>query len=156
MRLRCFLYLSRVRGTWFFILAVVVMGSKWSSSLESTRPPDGSSRLAFVGARRVFASRKKTCYVHGRRPCFLHRSHPDRLAPGGLMVEAMSKDFAVCWSHSLSGSFSDFPPWWLLERWHCFFFVKHIRKKSRCKKRICDVPDHASLLANKPFLPERF
>ena len=131
------------------------MGSKWSSSLESTQPPDGSSRLAFVGARRVFASRKKTCYVHGRRPCFLHRSHPDRLAPGGLMVEAVSEDFAICWSHSLGGSFSGFPldGFW---RDGIVFVVKHIRDKSRCKKRICDAPDHASLLANKPFLPECF
>ena len=36
------------------------------------------------------------------------------------------------------------------------FVAKRIREKSRCKKRICDVPDHASLLANKPFLSERF
>ena len=33
------------------------------------------------------------------------------------------------------------------------FVAKHIREKSRCKKRISDVPSHASLLANKPFLP---
>ena len=33
------------------------------------------------------------------------------------------------------------------------FVAKHIREKSRYKKRICDVPDHASLLANKRFPP---
>src|SRR6185312_12034221 len=41
--LHCFFYLIRFCGTCFFNLAVVVMGSKWSSSLESTRPPDESS-----------------------------------------------------------------------------------------------------------------
>ena len=131
------------------------MGSRWSSSFESTRPPDGSSRLAFVGARRVFASRKKTCYVHGRRPCFSRLIHSGRLVPGGLMVEAVSEAFAVCWSHSPGGSFSGSP----LDgfcRDGIIFIAKRIREKSRCKKRICDVPDHAFLLANKPFLPERF
>ena len=36
------------------------------------------------------------------------------------------------------------------------FVAKHIREKSRCKKGICDVPDHASLLANKRFPPRMF
>jgi len=85
------------------------MGSKWSSSLESTRPPDESSRFISVGARRVFASSKNTCYLRGRHLCFSHHSHPGHLAPGGLMVEAVSEAFAVCWSHSLGGSFSGFP-----------------------------------------------
>ena len=131
------------------------MGSKWSSSLESTRPPDESSRFIFVGTRRVFASSKNTCYLRGRRPCFSRLIHPGRLVPGGLMVEAVSEAFAVCWSHSLSGSFSDFPldGFW---RDGIVFVAKHIREKSRCKQRICDVPNHASLLANKPFLSEHF
>ena len=77
------------------------MGSKWSSSLESTRPPDGSSRFVFVGARRVFVSSKNTCYLHGCRPCFSRLIHPGRLAPGGLMVEAVLEAFAVCCSHCL-------------------------------------------------------
>ena len=109
LRLHCFFYLSGVCGTCFLNLAVVAMSSKWSSSLESTRPPDGSSRFVFVGARRVFASSKNTCYLHGRRPCFSRLIHPGRLAPGGLMVEVVSEAFAVCWSHSLCGSFSGFP-----------------------------------------------
>ena len=71
------------------------------------------------------------------------------------MVEAVSEVFAVCWSHSPGGSFSGFPldGFW---RDGIVFVAKHIREESRCKKRICDVPDHASLLANKPFLPECF
>ena len=85
------------------------MGSKWSSSRESTRPPDESSRLVLVGARRVFASSKNTCYLHGCRPCFSRLIHPGRLVPGGLMVEAVSEVFAVCWSHSPGGSFSGSP-----------------------------------------------
>ena len=151
MRL-CFFYLSRVCGLCFFNLAVVAMGSKWSSLLESTRPPDESSRFISVGARRVFASSKNTCYLRGRHLCFSHHSHPGHLAPGGLMVEAISEAFAVCWSHSLGGSFSGFPldGFW---RDGIVFVAKHIREKSRCKKRICDVPDHASPLANKPFPP---
>ena len=128
---------------------------KWSSSLENTRPPDESSRLVLVGARRVFASSKNTCYLHGCRPCFSRLIHSDRLVHGGLMVEAVSEVFAVCWSHSPGGCFSGFPldGFW---RDGIVFVAKHIREKSRCKKRICDVLDHASLLANKPFLPECF
>ena len=129
------------------------MGSKWSSSLESTRPPDGSSRIILIGARRVFASSKNTCYLRGRRPCFSRLIHSGRLSPGGLMMAAVSKAFAVCWSHSPGGSFSGSP----LDGFYgdgIVFVAKRIREKSRCKKRICDVPDHASLLANKPFLPE--
>ena len=60
----------------FSIFAVVVMGSKWSSSLESTRPPDGSTRFVLVGARRVFASSTNTCFLSGHRLCSSHRSHP--------------------------------------------------------------------------------
>ena len=148
LRLHCFFYLSGVCGTCFLNLPVVAMCSKWSSSLESTRPPDGSSRFAFVGARRVFTSSKNTCYLRGRHLCFSHRSHPGRLAPSGLMVEAVSEAFAVCWSHYLG-----FSCFW---RDGIVFVAKHIREKSRCRKRICDVPDHAYLLANKPFLHECF
>ena len=131
------------------------MGSKWSSLLESTRPPDESSQFVLIGARRVFAGSKNSCYLSGRRPCFSRLINSSRLVPGGLMVEAISEAFAVCWSHSLGGSFSGFP----LDGFRSdgiVFVAKRIREKSRCKKRICDVPDHASLLANKPFLPERF
>ena len=128
------------------------MSSKWSSSLESTRPPDESTRFILVGARRVFASSTNTCYLPGRRPCFSRLIHSGRLVPGGLMVEAVSEAFAVCWSHSPGGSFSGSP----LDGFYgdgIVFVAKRIREKSRCKKRICDVPDHASLLANKPILP---
>ena len=71
------------------------------------------------------------------------------------MVEAVSKALAVYWSHSPGGSFSGSP---LDGFWGdgIVFVAKHIGEKSRCKKRICDVPDHASLLGNKPFLPEYF
>jgi hypothetical protein len=69
------------------------------------------------------------------------------------MVEAVSEAFAVCWSHSLGGSFSGFPldGFW---RDGIIFVAKHIREKSRCKKRICDVPDHAYLLTTSLFLPK--
>ena len=144
MRL-CFFYLSRVCGLCFFNLEVVAMGSKWSSLLESTRPPDESSRFISVGARRVFVSSKSTRYLHGCRPCFSRLIHPSRLAPGGLMVEVMSEAFAVCWSHSLG--FSGF---W---RDGIIFVAKSVREKSRCKKRICDVPDHAYIFAISFFLP---
>ena len=134
---------------------VVVMAFEWRSSLESTRPPDISSRCILGDARRVFASSKNTCYLRGRQPCFSRLIHPSRLVPGGLMVEAVSEAFAVCWNHSPGGSFGGSP----LDGFYrdgIVFVAKHIREKSRCKKRICDVSDHASLLANKPFLPERF
>jgi hypothetical protein len=71
------------------------------------------------------------------------------------MVEAVSEAFAVCWSHSTGGSFSGSP----LDgfcRDGIIFVAKRIRVKSRCKKRICDVPDHAFLLANKLFPPPMF
>ena len=153
LRLCCFFYLCRVCGTCFFNLPVVAMGSKWSSSLESTRPPDGSSRIILIGARRVFASSKNTCYLRGRRPCFSRLIHPDRLAPGGLMVEAVSEAFMLCWSHFPGGSFSGSPldGFW---RDGIVFIAKHIREKSRCKKRICDVLDHPYLLTTSIFLPE--
>ena len=151
LRLCCFFYLSRVRCTWVFILAVVDMISKWSASLESTRPPDESTRFVLVGARRVFASSTNTCYLSGRHLCFSHRSHPGCL--DRELVEAVSEAFAVCWSHSLGGSFSGFPRdgFW---RDGIVFVAKHIWEKSRCKKRICDVPDHAYLLTISLFLPK--
>jgi len=71
------------------------------------------------------------------------------------MVEAVSEAFAVCWSHSSGGSFSGSPLDGFCGDGIVFVAIR-IREKSRCKKRICVVLDHASLLANKPFLPERF
>ena len=71
------------------------------------------------------------------------------------MVEAVSKASAVCWSRSSGASFSGSP----LDGFcgdGIVFVAKHIREKSRCKKRIYDVPDHASLLANKHFPPLMF
>ena len=118
------------------IFAVVAMGSKWTSSLESTRPPDGSTRFVLVGARRVFASSTNTCSLSGRHLCFSHRSHPGCL--GGLMVETVSEALS-------DGNYGCFPldGFW---RDDIVFFAKPIREKSKCKKRICDVPDHAYLL----------
>ena len=120
------------------------MGSKWSSSLESTRPPDESTRFVLVGSKRLFASSTSTCYLSGRHLCFSHRSRPGCL--DGELVEAVSEAF-VGWELWLP------PPRWLLER--CIVFVaKHIREKSRCKKRICDILDHPYLLTTSIFLPE--
>ena len=121
------------------------MGSKWSSSLESTRPPDESTRFIHVGARRVFVSSTNTCYLHGRPPCFSRLIHSGRLVTSRLIVEAVLEAFVVCWSNSLgfSGFWGD----------GIVFVAKPIREKSRCKKRICDVPDHAYLLTISFFLP---
>ena len=71
--------------------------------------PDESTGFILVGARRVFASSTNTCYLSGRHLCFSHRSHPGRLALSGLMVEAVSEAFVVCWSNSPGGNFSGFP-----------------------------------------------
>ena len=87
------------------------MISKWSASLESTRPPDESTRFVLVGARRVFASSTSTCFFSGRRLCSSHRSHPGCFC--GELVEAVSEAF-FGWELWLSA------PRWLLERWHCF------------------------------------
>ena len=106
----CFLYLSRVCCVWIFILANVAMSSKWSSSLESTRPPDESTRFVLVGARRVFASSTNTCFLSGHRLCSTHHSHPGCL--DRELVEAVSEAF--------SGGDCGCLPRWLLERWHCF------------------------------------
>ena len=92
------------------VFAVVAMGSKWSSLLESTRPPDGSTRFVLVGARRVFASSTNTCFLSGGRLCSTHRSHPGCL--DRELVEAVSEAF--------SGGDCGCLPRWLLERWHCF------------------------------------
>ena len=86
------------------------MGSKWRYSLESTRPPDESTRFVLIGARRVFASSTNTCYLSGRHLCFAHRSHPGCLSGAG---RSRVRSF-FGWELWL------FPPQWLLERWHCF------------------------------------
>src|SRR6185503_14030743 len=119
------------------------MGSKWSSSMESTQPPDESTRFVLIGARRVFASSTNTCYLSGRHLCFSHRSHPGCL--GGLMVEAVSEAFSGgnCGCFPLDGFWRD----------GIVFVAKHIKEKSRCKKRICNVPGHAYLLTTSLFLP---
>ena len=82
------------------------MISKWSSLLESTRPPDESTR--FVP---VFASSTNT-FLSGCRLCSSYRSHPSCFC--GELVEAVSEAF-FGWELWLSP-----PPRWLLERWHCF------------------------------------
>ena len=59
--------------------------------MESTRPPDESTRFVLVGARRVFASSTNTCYLSGRHLCSSHRSHPGCL--DRELVEAVSEAF---------------------------------------------------------------
>jgi len=120
------------------------MGSKWSSSMESTRPPDESARFVLVGARRVFASSTNTCSLSVRHLCFSHRSRPGCL--DRELVEAVSEAF-FGWELWLSP-----PPDGLL-RDGIVFVAKHIRKKGRCKKMICDVPDPSISSCNKPFPP---
>ena len=69
------------------------------------------------------------------------------------MVEAVSEVFGIWWCHTLGETFSGFPL-----NGFCgddiVFVAKRIREKSRCKKRICDVPNHAYLLTISLFLPE--
>ena len=114
--------------------------------MESTRPPDEGTRFVLVGARRVFASSTNTCYLSGRHLYSSHCSHRGCL--DRELVEAVSEAFSGgncgCLPHD--GFWRD----------GIVFVTKRIREKSRCKKRICDVPDRASLLASKPFLSERF
>ena len=90
------------------------MGSRWRPSMDSTRPPDGSTRFVLVGAsaRRVFASSTNTCFLSGHHLCSSHRSHPGCL--DGELVEAVSEAF-FGWELWLSP-----PRRWLLERCHCF------------------------------------
>ena len=78
--------------------------------MESTRPPDGSTRFVLVGARRVFASGTNTCFLSGGHLCSSHYSHPGCL--DRELVEAVSEAF--------SGRDCGCLPRWLLERWHCF------------------------------------
>ena len=120
------------------------MGSKWTSSLESTRPPDGSTRFVLVGARRVFASSTNTCYLSGRHHCFSHRSHPGCL--DRELVEAVSEAF----SGGNCGCLS--PPRWLLERWHYFCCKTYQGKEQMQEEDLwCSGPSISSY--NKSFPP---
>ena len=83
----------------------------WGSSLESTRPPEESTRFVLVGARRVFVSGTNTCFLSVRRLCSSHRSHLGCFY--GKLVEAVSEAL-FGWELWLS------PHRWLLERWHWF------------------------------------
>ena len=86
------------------------MGSKWSSSMESTQPPDESTRFVLVGARRVFASSTNTCYLSGRHLCSSHHSHP------GCLIERWWKPYqkrlryvgAILWVLVASGEMTLF------------------------------------------------
>jgi hypothetical protein len=62
------------------------------------------------------------------------------------MVEAVSEALSGgnCGCFPLDGFWRD----------DIVFVAKPIREKSRCKKRICDVLDHAYLLTTSLFLPE--
>ena len=124
--------------------ALAIYKSGALRSVNSTRPPNESTRFVLVGARRVFASSTNTCYLSSRHLCFSHRSHPGCL--GGELVEAVSKAFS-------GGNYGCFPldGFW---RDGIVFVAKRIREKSRCKKRICDVLDHPYLLTTSLFLPE--
>ena len=144
LRFCCFFYLSWVCCAWIFILAVVAMGSKWSSSMESTRPPDESSRFVLEGARRVFASSTNTCYLSGHHHCSSHRSHPGCL--DRELVEAISEAFSGgdCGCLPFDGFWRD----------GIVFVAKRIREKSRCNKRICDVLDPSISSYIKSFPPQ--
>ena len=71
--------------------SIVIMTFGWSSSLESSCPPDRSSRCLVIDARRVFASNKNTSYLPSCRPCFSHLIHPRHLVHGWLEVDAVSE-----------------------------------------------------------------
>ena len=102
-----------------------------------------STRFVLVGARRVFASSTSTCFLSGCRLCSSHCSHPSCFC--GELVEAVSEAFSGgncgCLPHD--GFWRD----------GIVFVAKHIREKSRCKKRICDVLDPSISSYNKPFSP---
>ena len=109
--------------------------------MEGTRPPDESTCFVLVGARRVFASSTNTCFLSGRRLRSSHRNHPGCL--DGEVVEAVSEAFlgGGCGCLPFDGFWRD----------GIVFVAKHIREKSRCKKRICDVLDPSISSCNKPF-----
>jgi len=90
-------------------IRAAVMAFEWRSSLESTRPPDISSRFQVMDARREFASNKNTCYLPSRQPCFLLLIHPGHLVLGWLEVEAVSEAFAVWWCRTRGGCYGGFP-----------------------------------------------
>ena len=109
---------------------VVAMAFEWSSSLESTRPSDRSSRYVLIDARRGFASSKSTCYLPSRRPCFSRLFHSGRLVPGWLMVEAVSEAFAVWWCHTLGRLLVVYPSMASTEM-ALFLLQKRIREKKK-------------------------
>ena len=136
------------------------MAFSWSSSLESSRPPDRSNRYIAIDDRRVFASSKDTCYLPSCRPYFSQLIHPRHLVLGWLRVDAISEVKADWWFHTLGGVLMVSPSMAFLEM-ALFFFCRNVsgrRRNSfaRCKKRICYAPDLSSLLAKKSFLPECF
>ena len=111
--------------------------------MESTQPPDESTRFVLDGARRVFASSTNTCYLSSHHLCSSHRSHPGCL--DRELVEAVSEAFfgGNCGCYPVDGFLRD----------DIVFVAKHIRERSRCKKRIFDVLDPSISSYNKPFPP---
>ena len=88
---------------------VETMALSWSSSLESSRPPDRSSFCLASGARRKLASNKNTFHELSRHPCFSHLIHPTHLVPGWLEVVGVSEVAADWWCHTLEYFLRDFP-----------------------------------------------
>ena len=113
-------------------IRAAVMAFEWRSSLESTRPPDISSRFQVMDARRDFASNKNTCYLPSRQPCFLLLIHPGHLVPGWLEVEAVSEAFAVWWCRTRGGCYGGFLSMAFLEM-ALFLLQKYIREKKKCR-----------------------
>ena len=100
------------------------MAFSWSSSLESSRPPDRSNRYIAIDDRRVFASSKDTCYLPSCRPYFSQLIHPRHLVLGWLRVDAISEVKADRWFHTLGGVLMVSPSMAFLEMALFFFFAE--------------------------------
>ena len=120
--------------------SIVIMTFGWSSSLESSCPPDRSSRCLVIDARRVFASNKNTSYLPSCRPCFSHLIHPRHLVLGWLRVDAISEVKADRWFHTLGGVLMVSPSMAFLET-ALFLLQKRIREKEKflCKMQEKDL-----------------
>ena len=135
------------------------MAISWSSLLNSSRPPDRSSRCYLIDARRVFASNKITCYLPSSQPCLCHLNHPRHLALGCLRVDGVSEVAADCWCQALGVCRMVSPSMVSLEM-ALFLLKKCIREKEKflckCKKRICDALKITCLSCYKSHLSGHF
>jgi len=84
---------------------IEIMSLSWSSSLDSSRPPDRSS----FHPRRVLVSNENTFHELSRHPCFSHLIRPRHLVPGWLEVGGVSEVAVDWWCHTLEYLVQDLP-----------------------------------------------